>query len=448
MVLVAIVLVSLVTNILIHKEFEKYAKEQQKTRIADIVANLVHHYNYPDQKWDFEFVHGVGMLALYDGYIIRLLDPDDNVIFDAEKQDTRACAQVEKDITERMEKKRPGLKGSFVSHEQELKWNNQKIGRIVIQHYGPYFLSEGDFRFLDSLNILLVALGILALLCSLTAAGFLARRISRPVIKTAYIATQIAEGNYKIRFDGDIRTRELGELVSAVNHMAVSLDNQEQMRRRLTNDIAHELRTPLAAVASHLETMIEGVWDPTLERLQSCYEEIERITGLVSALEQQARLESDNLRLEKTSVDLLELAHTVAGNFESESFKKKVAVFVSGEETRINADRDKLNQVLANLLSNAIKFTPENGQVRITVSDTHHTALITVEDNGIGIPKGELPLIFDRFYRTDKSRNRLTGGTGIGLTIARSIVSAHKGTIEAESEAEYGSRFTVTLPKA
>ena len=193
--------------------------------------------------------------------------------------------------------------------------------------------------------------------------------------------------------------------------------------------------------------MIEGVWEATPERLKSCYEEIGRISGLVRDLEKLAQVESDNLKLEKAPVDLLELADTAGGNFESQSAAKNIALEVTGEPSVVEADGDRLHQVIANLLSNAVKYTSENGHVSVTVRDTPENGVLTVEDDGIGIPRDELPLIFERFYRTDKSRDRKTGGAGIGLTIAKSIITAHNGKIEAASEAGRGSRFIVTLPK-
>lgn len=443
-VLVTIALISLLSNIFINLEFEKYAKEQQEAHALDIAANLSHPYNSLTGNWDVDYIHGVGMTALYDGYMIRLSDKNGEVIWDIENHDMTLCSQVMMDIIDRMEAKRPGLNGSLVSREYDLEQNGQKIGTVVIQSYGPYFLSESEFRFLDSLNLVLIIIGSLALLFSIFMAGLLAKRISDPVMKTAHIATQIAEGNYKIRFEGNTRTRELDELVAAVNHMAQSLDRQESLRKRLTTDVAHELRTPLTALSSHLEAMIEGVWEPTPERLQSCYEEIDRITGLVTELEKLRQVESNQLKLEKSPVDLLELFRSVSCNFERESEKKGIALTVEGESSVVPADRSRLTQVFTNLLSNAIKYTPESGQIRITIKDTPESGIATVSDSGIGIPKDELPLIFERFYRTDKSRNRQTGGAGIGLTIAKSIVLAHGGRIEAVSKAGQDSHFTVT----
>jgi signal transduction histidine kinase len=446
-VVLTIALISAAANAFINKEFERNTKEQQSARAAHFAAILENHYAGAFSRWNLEYVHGVGMSALYDGYVIRLIDANGGVVWNAENHDMETCSQVMTDIINRMEAKRPGLSGSFITRTYDLKQNGQSVGRAEVKYYGPYFLSESDFNFLGFLNVALAVIGALALVCSLAAGGLLSGRISRPVIKTAQYARQIAEGNYDIRFEGRLKTREMDELAAAVSHMAASLENQERLRKRLTTDAAHELRTPLTAVASHLEAMIEGVWEATPRRLQGCYEEIGRISGLVSDLERLAKVENENLRLAKADMDLLELANTVAGNFESSSAKKNISVSVDGAAVCVNADKDRLNQVFANLLSNAIKYTPENGRIRITVKEADKSGVVVFEDNGAGIPEKDLPFIFERFYRADQSRSRSTGGAGIGLTIAKSIVAAHGGRIEAESEANRGSRFTVLIPK-
>jgi len=447
-VLTMVALISILSNIFINVEFEKHAKEQQKAYIQNLVDNLSRQYNGLTQQWDTGYIHGIGISAMYDGYIIKLYDQGGKLVWDAENHDMALCKEIMDEINDRMEEKNNHIKSGFVSREFDLKQNGQVIGKVSITYYGPFFYSESDFKLLNALNLILLIIGSLSLLSSIVAGFFLSKRISRPIIKTAHIASKIADGNYDIRFEGKTKTKELDELVNAVNNMAESLSRQESLRRQLTSDVAHELRTPLTVVSSHLEAMIEGLWEPTSERLKSCYEEMERLSGLISDMERLAQIESENLKLSKSPVDLLELARTVAGHFEIESTKKNISVEVQGNHSIVNADRDRLNQVIINLLSNAIKYTHENGHVRISVHDTSENGIMTVEDDGIGIPEDELPLIFERFYRTDKSRNRKTGGAGIGLTITKAIVNAHGGKIEVTSSVNKGSCFTITLPKA
>jgi signal transduction histidine kinase len=211
-----------------------------------------------------------------------------------------------------------------------------------------------------------------------------------------------------------------------------NIEKQEDIRRRLTADVAHELRTPLAALSTNLEAIAEGALEPTPERIQKCYDEIQRLNKLVSDMEKLATAESDVLKLNKQPIDMLGLA-------------RDVFTEVTGVPVMINADRERLLQVLTNLKSNAEKYS--DGIVSVTVQDIGKFAKVTVTDRGQGIAPEDLPHIFERFYRADKSRNRSTGGAGIGLAIVKTIVEAHGGKVKAESEPGKGSTFTVLMPK-
>ncbi|MDR2649805.1 MAG: HAMP domain-containing histidine kinase [Clostridiales bacterium] len=211
-----------------------------------------------------------------------------------------------------------------------------------------------------------------------------------------------------------------------------NLEKLERLRKRLTSDVAHELRTPLTAVSVSLEAIAEGALEPTLERISKCYDEIQRLSKLVADMENLAKTESDILRLNKTPIDLLELARDVFGNAE-------------GVSVTINADRERLTQVLTNLRTNAEKHG--GGEIIVTVREIGKYGEITVTDNGDGISPKDLPHIFERFYRADKSRSRATGGAGIGLAVVRMIVDAHGGSVNVKSEVGRGSDFIVKLIK-
>lgn len=306
--------------------------------------------------------------------------------------------------------------------------------------------NDNDFKFLNSLNVILAVVGIISIVFAAIAGIILAGKISVPVKAATRAAKDIAQGNYNNRINTDICTMELSELGNAVNHMAESLDNQEMLRRRLTSDVAHELRTPVANVSSNIEAIIEGVLEPTNERLSSCYNELERITGIITELEKLRQIEGENMILHIGHVDIYELAKEVKLIFENEMSKKNIRCDIIGEHIDVCVDKDKMSQVLNNLISNAVKYTDNYGNIQITVIQENENVVITVEDNGCGIDDNDIQYIFERFYRTDKSRNRSTGGAGIGLTITRAIVQLHGGTIHVESKKGVGSLFKVTIP--
>lgn len=450
-VLITISVISLTANLLINRQFEKYVARQRESFASQLITTLLSQYNSSDQTWNLDYIHGVGMYALKDGYIIKVYDKDKNMIWDAENHDMTLCHQIMDDIHTNMEKKRPDLKGSFSTHHYTLSQDDKIAGYVDISYYCPYYFSESDFQFLGSLNWILLFTGISSLILAVIAGMFLARRLSIPLIKTTEIAGKIAEGNYHIRYGSNdsppTTTLELAQLGQAIDHMAENLEKQEEIRRQLTSDVAHELRTPVANVSSQLEAMIEKVWEPTPGRLQSCYNELGRISSIISDLEKLRQIESANMVLEKEPVDVFELTQAVKTAFEPELAKKKLTCTVTGEPTILSGDQKRLHQVIFNLVSNAVKYSTENGQLQIDIHNTPQNVQLTVKDQGIGIAKEDIPLIFERFYRTDRSRNRKTGGAGIGLTIAKTIVLAHGGSISVESEKGCGSCFTVVLPK-
>ena len=445
--LLTVASISFLSNILIQKEFTNYLTIQQEKRTQEIIDSLSQQYDVNTKTWDADFVHTIGMYALYDGYIVKVYDLQNQTIWDAETCDMSLCTKVMDDISHRMDTKYPQINGEFMSKTLPITKDGEVIGTANISYFGPYFLSVDDFQFLNALNTILIGIGIFSLVFSVIVGTILAKRLSSPILKTVNVAKQISDGDYDVRIEEDSNTRELNELIIAVNHLADSLGKQESLRKQLTANVAHELRTPLTSIGTHIEAMIEGVWEPTNERLQSCHEEILRIGKIIQDLENLAKVESENLKLDKTQINLTELSEKAVGNFEADIDKKNLKVSIDGTSSDIFADRDRISQVLINLVSNAVKYTPENGVIKIFISEDKQFVRLRVNDNGIGIPQDELPYVFERFYRADKSRNRMTGGSGIGLAIVKSIVSAHGGMVEAESHLNEGSCFIVKLPK-
>lgn len=446
-VLAVISLISIVSNIMINGQFETYVKKQQKSNADSIAQNISNQYGAHEDGWNIDYIHGMGMYALNDGFIIKLYDRDGNILWDAENHDMALCREMMETISIRMQENRPGWKGNFITYRYDLKKADVVVGYLDIGYYSSCCMNENDFQFLSALNHILAAVGIVSLVGAVLMGILLSNSIVKPISKVVEITQRISDGDYNTRFQEGVQTRELHELTCAVNQMAVSLEEQEVLRKRLTSDVTHELRTPVANLSSYMEMMIDEVLEPTPERLQSCYGELQRLSGLISDLERLRQVENENLVLHKTDVDLRELSQVVMGNFESQLREKNLDGQVVGDMSVVSVDRDRMQQVMTNLVSNAVEYSTDGGCVRVTVEDTEDSGIIRVEDTGIGIPREDLKRIFERFYRTDKSRTRKTGGAGIGLAIVKTIVQAHRGTVTVESEAGKGSVFTVTLPK-
>ncbi|MCE5343194.1 MAG: HAMP domain-containing histidine kinase [Eubacteriales bacterium] len=445
LLLVIILLMGVVSNLLTNRAFETYVQQQEEARIQTIVSDLAAQYNGMTRSWDADFLHTIGMYSLYSGYLLKVYNINGDILWDAENHDMTLCGQIMAEITDRMEKAKKT--GSFQSHEYAVTQGQTKVGSVTISYYTPFFYSENDHQFINTLNAVFLGIGAVAGVFAVALGALLARRIARPLAQTAEAAKQVAQGEYGIRVASDTNTQELNDLVASINHLAGALDEQEMLRKRLTTDVAHELRTPLTAVMLYLEAMIEGLWDVSPERLKDCHEELTRLSRLVTDILQLANVEGGNLQLRKEKADLLEIAEAVSGIMSAQAKAKGQSLTVTGEHAIVNVDRERMQQVLINLVSNAIKYAPQDGHISIETEVTPDAVLVRVRDDGIGIAEAELPLIFERFYRSDQSRDRRTGGTGIGLTIAKSIVAAHGGTIRAESKPGGGSCFIVAIPR-
>ncbi len=246
-----------------------------------------------------------------------------------------------------------------------------------------------------------------------------------------------------------VRTQdELGELAAAFNQMSAEIHRANQLRKQMTADIAHDLRTPLTVITGYLEGLRDGTLKPTVERFNIMYEETQLLKRLIDDLRTLSLADAGELKLVYQAAPPGELLEQAMKSFEPLAAEQgvKLEVVAEAQLPDVQVDRERMAQVLANLLSNALRYTPAGGKVTLQARKVAQGVQLAVSDTGSGIPEDKLPNIFERFYRIEESRMENQGESGLGLAIARSIVEAHHGTIAAESRVGAGTTLLITLP--
>lgn len=323
----------------------------------------------------------------------------------------------------------------------------RRVGAVSLAPLEGGVLTGEDRALHDRLEDLHLLAGALALTAALLLGVLLARALSVPLRRLTATAGEMERGNLAARA-GAGGPREIEQLGRALNRLSETLQYEEEIRRGVAADVAHELRTPLAGLVSRIEAAQDGVISDEAANLEAMHAEALRLSGLVDDLGRLAEAEAPGLVLDKRAVDLAAVAaarlDAQAGFFGA----KGIAVERRLDPATVLGDESRIGQIVDNLLSNALRYTDAGGRVTVDVHREDGKAVLCVSDTGIGIRPADLPHIFDRFWRGDPSRARKTGGAGIGLAIARELVKAHDGRIDVESAPGTGSRFTVTLPVA
>jgi signal transduction histidine kinase len=312
-----------------------------------------------------------------------------------------------------------------------------------------YSLAEIESQFASSVNrsllIAIIVAGLVGLLLSL----LLYRSILKPVDELTAAARAMEKGDLSQRVNGTSRG-ELGELANAFNAMAEGLTRLEKLRRNMVTDVAHELRTPLSNVSGYLEALRDGVVEPTPEAIASIHEEAMLLNRLVDDLQELAIAEAGQLKLVRQPVDVSQAVERAVLSLRGQAEEKGVslATEMPDDLPLVEADAERLGQVLRNLLKNAIINTPSNGNVTVKARTVDSQVEVTVEDTGLGISAEHLPYVFERFYRVDQSRARKTGGAGLGLAIVKQLVEAQGGQVEIDSQVNVGTKISFTSPIA
>lgn len=440
---------SWITLNLTESHFADYVKERQMSELAQYRSDLEGHYQEAGSwEGDAQAIENIGRNALQQAVILKVYDADGELLWQPSTTEEEEMKKSALNHLRHMEEMMGATESEYGQTLFPLYNGAEEIGSLEIQALTPFSYTEHDALFIADMRNNLILVTFVSLLISLLFAVIVAKKISAPIVTINEFTRGIAKGRYSRLQLAETAIWEIDDLLDSVNELSRQLQGQQEIRNRLSSDIAHEIRTPLTTLKGNLEAMIDGVWEVTPERLTLCHEEVNRITRLIGEIDKLNKIESHETQLQKTTFDLTELSRQVAETFHALLNDKHIQCAVSGAAVLISADRDKIHQVLTNLLANAIKFTPSGGRIDLHVAQHKNTVSLKITDNGQGIPASEISQIFERFYMAEPSRNSKLAGQGIGLSIVKSIVHAHNGTISAASIYGQGTTFTINLPAA
>ena len=438
LLLLGVVILSLSGTIVLRglmlRDFDAFLEGDAEDRVYWILAHLEGSYEQ-NSGWNKDAQAEDALWALNLGFEIVLRDRDGKPIMTTEEAVTAASPMARKRLMALSQYRAGGSSpGELVPYPLFLK--GSQIGTLEIRELRhakeAVFVRRSDLFLLWSVLIMGGLAGIVSILFS--------TRLTRPIKELAVAASAISRGEYKSRV-AVTRRDEVGNLSEAFNRMAKALETHESLRRKLIADVAHELRTPLGVMRGELEAMMDGLMPSNPERLQSLYEETGRLKTMVDGIEELNRAEASALSLQTGNIDVKPFLAHIVDRFKTAFGEKGVDLELNCDDTaRLYADPDRVSQIVVNLLANALRATGGGGHVSILVTNKAGETGITVKDSGTGIRPGDLPHIFERFYRGQG------GGLGIGLTIVKELAEAQLGKVEVESEYGKGASFTVYLP--
>jgi signal transduction histidine kinase len=325
---------------------------------------------------------------------------------------------------------------------------DDKVIGVLVPIPMPFQGRPREVEFIDRTNRILLYGALIGAVIALLLGIFLSRTLTRPIRELTRATHAVSEGDLSQQVP--VRSKdELGELAQAFNKMSSELSRSVNTRKQMTADIAHELRTPLSLILGHAEAVHDGVLPPSRENFEIIREEAERLEHLVNDLRILSLADAGELSINPQRIEPDRLLQEVAAIYQYQTQRKNITLDleIAASLSDIEVDPGRITQVLTNILDNALRHTPQGGRIVLSARDVNDQVELAIQDSGPGLKAEDINRIFDRFYRTDSSRQREDGGSGLGLAIARSIVQAHGGQLSAESEAGKGLKVIVRLPK-
>lgn len=340
------------------------------------------------------------------------------------------------------------LTTSYLSHQA----TNKRVRQFVNSEFGQQLQkgkgSERRAQLLENLRKSAIQSAIIALLVAVVAAIYFAYSLSQPIVELTNISDGYTAGRRDLRAkEGKNIGYELNRLARSFNKMADKISDEEEQKRRMTADIAHELRTPLAILKAELEALEDGMLEPSPSVYQGLVEEVDFLEHLVNDLRLLSLAESGELELDFIQLDLADLATDVIRSFTAKAKEKNIVLKSNFKPSPITADADRLKQIIINLIANAVRYSPQDGTVKAQTKVLENTIKLTIDNSSEQILPEQSEQLFERFYRTDSARNRTTGGMGLGLAIAKALADLHSAKLKVFNYKD-GIRAELTFEKA
>lgn len=439
LVSIAVSLITIISSVVVlsavwNQHFQSYTRENVQ-RVADgTAAAIADGYEQSNGDWyGGALSAATSASSLHDSVYLQVRTIDGTIVYDDRANDVLGSVDVKED-------------GSNVA-SAPIMVDGEKVGTVLVRVPGSEtLLTKFDEDFRDKSYNAMIFAAVIALIIAMVMGAIFARTIAAPVKKITNAAKALKEGDYSAR-TGMAGSDEIARLGNMFDLMADSVESNRKLERRLVTDVAHELRTPLMAIQSTVEAMIDGVFKPDAERLETLNSEVQRLSRLVDALLKLSRLESRTKPIEQKKVDLTEMLSSVVQTHQAYIHDAGLNLeFEYDPHVYVFGDADLLRQATANLISNAVRYTPEGGTITIMARKGDLMGQIVVKDTGIGLTSEEAKLVFQRFWRADSGRARATGGLGIGLSVVKEIVEQHNGWVRVEGRPNEGACFTIYIP--
>lgn len=448
-ILTALIL-SVVLALVWESQFKSYTRQNMQLIAQQAASSIAMEYESNNGWTPATMDYIKNNLKVSSDIRMQILDIDEQVRFD----DAWANTDPSKTATQLSQNENmtiPTGSGSVVSSDICLS-NGKKVGLVRMWAFGSEaLLTKADAAFRTSSYSAIAIAAAVAIFVAIAMSSAASRSLAKPINKITRTAAQIRNGDLTARTElvGD---DEIGRLGQTFDSMCSELERDIKFEHRLTSDVAHELRTPLMAMLVTVEAMQDGVLPADDEHFETVAEEVRRLSRLVDAMLHLSRIENGARQLKVKNDDIVYLVRSLVSMQERLFAEKDLRLRFEDKtpdgECFVDMDSDLIREAVTNIMSNAMRYTPEGGWVivRVERDRSHGEALVSVQDTGIGIAKEDIPRVFSRFWRSDVSRERVSGGLGVGLALTKEIIDKHNGTISVESELNRGTCFTLHIP--